>query len=142
MPPLCRGRIRNTALSGPAPDREKPYLDGCYISALPVGGALFLYLGGDRMPLCPLDGHCAYNNRNVCGVDYCLFPVGGCPHDLLQNPPGDPVLYRRALGGTIAVLAAMGRPEDDAILMRLRGLFRISLSQARDKGGGTQWHDP
>ena len=60
------------------------------------------------MPLCPLDGHCAYNNRNVCGVDYCLFPIGGCPHDLLRDPPDDPVLYRRALGGTIAVLVEMG----------------------------------
>lgn len=94
------------------------------------------------MPLCPLDGHCAYNNRNVCGVDYCLFPAGGCPHDLLRDPPDDPVLYRRALGGTIAVLVEMGRPEDDAILKRLRRLFRISLSQARGKGGGAQWHAP
>ena len=101
-----------------------------------VGGALFLYFGGDRMPLCPLDGHCAYNNRNVCGVDYCLFPVGGCPHDLLQNPPGDPVLYRRALGGTIAVLVEMGRPEDEAILKKLRELFRASLVRPRDRGGG------
>ena len=110
----------------PVPDRK----------TVLVGGALFLYFGGDRMPLCPLDGHCAYNNRNVCGVDYCLFPVGGCPHDLLQNPPGDPVLYRRALGGTIAVLVEMGRPEDEAILKKLRELFHASLVRPRDRGGG------
>lgn len=120
----------------PSAGQRETVFDGCYISALPVGGVLFLYLGGDRMPLCPLGGHCAYNNRNVCGVDYCLFPAGGCPHDLLQNPPGDPVLYRRALGGTIAVLVEMGRPEDDATLIRLRELFRASLARPRDRGGG------
>lgn len=88
------------------------------------------------MPLCPLDGHCAYNNRNVCGVDYCLFPVGGCPYDLLHNSVDDPVRYRRALGGTIAVLVEMGRPEDDETLRRLRKLFRESLTKPKDRGGG------
>ena len=79
------------------------------------------------MSLCPLDGHCVYNNRDFCGVNYCLFPAGGCPHDLLRNPPDNPVLYRRVLGGTIAMLVEMGQPEDEAILKKLRELFRASL---------------
>lgn len=88
------------------------------------------------MPLCPLDGHCVYNSRNVCGVDYCLLPVGGCPHDLLRNPPDDLVLYRRALGGAIAVLVAMGRAEDNATLRELRELLQASLTRPKDRGGG------
>ena len=46
------------------------------------------------------------------------------------------MLYRRALGGTIAVLVEMGRPEDETILKKLRELFRASLARPRDRGGG------
>ena len=88
------------------------------------------------MPLCPLDGDCVYNDKRVCGVDYCLFPAGGCPHDLAKHPGDNAVEYRRALGGMIATRVKNGATEEDAELRRLRELFRASLERPRDKGGG------
>ncbi|MBE6722260.1 MAG: hypothetical protein E7572_07215 [Ruminococcaceae bacterium] len=56
------------------------------------------------MPYCIRNGKCEYCDRIRYGADFCFFPQGCCPFDILGHPPEDMVKYRRELAVNIAVL--------------------------------------
>lgn len=56
------------------------------------------------MSICIRNGNCEYCDRSRYGTDFCFFPEGCCPFDLLSRPPEDMMQYRRELAVNIAVL--------------------------------------
>lgn len=83
------------------------------------------------MPYCIRNGNCEYCDRIRYGVDFCFFPQGCCPFDILEHQPEDMVKYRRELAVNIAVLESRTFITDveNKRLSELRAALAISYQK-------------